>query len=196
MSRRKPPEPRLEKPAAATPLELAGLEQAVGRLGAVNERLANLEREFDGLDIQEADSQRLDALARRQQSIAATPLADGDRSLLDMAQAGENALRNDLDSLLKKNPELRSTALDAQARQAEHLAEAAHGWPSAAAPDPPDGDDLATSDPALEALAQAQGAIEEDAWGRAFEVDQPLAENGRGRLNSDGIRQAVEPIER
>ena len=30
----------------------------------------------------------------------------------------------------------------------------------------------------------------------AVVVDQPLGENGRGRLNTDGLRQAVEPIER
>ncbi len=175
---------------------VAGLEQAVGRLGAVNERLANLERDFDGLDIQEAQSQRLDALARRQQSIAATPLADGDRSLLDMAQAGENALRNELDALLKKNPELRSSALDLPTRQAEHLAEAARALAQRQRDLTRRTADLATKDPALLALAQAQRAIEADARRLAIEVDQPLAENGRGRLNSDGIRQAVEPIER
>ena len=41
-----------------------------------------------------------------------------------------------------------------------------------------------------------QRALEDDARRLAVEVDQPLAENGRGRLNADGIRQAVEPIER
>ena len=41
-----------------------------------------------------------------------------------------------------------------------------------------------------------QRDLEDDARKLAVVVDQPLGENGRGRLNTEGLRQAVEPIER
>jgi len=175
---------------------VAGLEQAAGRLAAVHERLGNLVSAFDGLDIQEAEIERLRDLARRQQAIAGTPLSGGDRSLLDMAQAGQNSLRNDLDSLLKKAPELRESALDAPTRQAERLAAAARALAERERNLTRRTADPAAKDRVLQALAQAQRALEDDARRVAIEVNQPLAENGRGRLNSDAIHQAVDPIER
>src|SRR5205807_5294361 len=48
----------------------------------------------------------------------------------------------------------------------------------------------------LKQLADEQRAIEDAARRLAVDVDTPLVENGRGRLNTDPIRQAVEPIER
>jgi hypothetical protein len=174
---------------------VASLEEASGRLGTVNERLANLQREFDGLDVQEAETLRLFALAKRQQAIAATPLADGDRSLFDLAQAEQNSLRNELDALLKGTPELRSSVLDAQIRQADRLASAARVLAERERDLTRRSGDLAAKNREFLALARAQRALEDDARRLAIEVDQPLAENGRGRLNADAIRQAALPIE-
>ena len=52
------------------------------------------------------------------------------------------------------------------------------------------------SDPALAALAGLQEDLEEDARRLALEVDGPLSENERGRLNTDAVRQPVEPLKR
>ena len=45
-------------------------------------------------------------------------------------------------------------------------------------------------------LAELQRELEDDARKLGVSVDQALGENGRGRLNTEGIRQAIEPIER
>ncbi len=49
---------------------------------------------------------------------------------------------------------------------------------------------------ALRKLAEEQRAVEEDARRLALDVDAPLAENARARLNIEPIRQAAAPLER
>jgi hypothetical protein len=175
---------------------VASLEQAGGRLAALSERLGGLERAFDGLDGKEAEFQKLRDLARRQEALAASELAGGNRSLLDMAQAGQNSLRNDLHSLLKNNPELRVVAVDSPARQAQRLADAARALAQRQRELSRSTTDRVAMNPALAALAKAQRALDADARRLAIEVDQPLAENSRARLNTDSIHQPISPIER
>ncbi|MFI5259254.1 MAG: hypothetical protein ACHQ01_06570, partial [Candidatus Limnocylindrales bacterium] len=175
---------------------LADFEQAAGRLGAVNERLDDLERKLVELGQSETGHRGLRELAERQKRIAAGAEATGDRALLDRLQARQNAVRNDLDALLKTAPELRSSVLDAQTRAAERLAGEARALAQRQREESRGATDLSKHGRALKDLADAQRALEDDARRLALEVDQPLAENGRGRLNADGIRQAAEPIER
>ncbi len=56
--------------------------------------------------------------------------------------------------------------------------------------------DLSKKSEAFKALADQQRALENDARRLALDVDTPLSESQRGRLNTEAIRQAVEPIER
>jgi hypothetical protein len=79
---------------------------------------------------------------------------------------------------------------DALARQAHALAERQRDLARAA------GALSSKKADVLKELAEAQRGIEDDARRLALEVDAPLAENGRGRLNTGVIRDAVEPIER
>jgi len=175
---------------------LADLEQAAGRLGAVNERLEDLGRKFGELGSTEAGLRRLRELAQRQQRIAASVEATGDRALLDRLQAQQIAVRRDLDALLMRAPELRSSVLDARTQEAERLAAAARALAERQREESRTATDLSKQGRALKDLADAQRALEDDARRLALEVDQPLAENGRGRLNADAIRQAAEPVER
>jgi len=175
---------------------LADLEQAAGRLGAVNERLEDLERKLGELGPSEAGPRRLRELAVRQKRIAASAEATIDRAQLDRLQAQQNAVRRDLDDLLKFAPELRARVLDSQTQEAERLAAAARALAQRQREESRAATDLSKQGRALDALAAAQRALEDDARRLALEVDQPLAENGRGRLNADSIRQAAEPIAR
>src|SRR5262249_13615273 len=109
---------------------LADLRLADARLGAVPVRLDELQRGLNALSEREADHRRLQALADRQAQVAdparnepeTAPRPAPDRARLDQIEAEQNAVRNDLDALLKKSPELRADVLAAQADEADALA--------------------------------------------------------------------------
>ncbi|HWE39706.1 MAG TPA: hypothetical protein VG406_24365 [Isosphaeraceae bacterium] len=173
---------------------LDDLRQADHRLAAVVQRLDDLQRQFDALARRDADLQRLRDLAGREEAIAdraGGPIAD-----LDRLRADQDAVQKDLDALLKKAPELRGDVLDAQAVEADALARKAHALAEAQREQARQAGEVAPQAGKLKELAEAQRALEEDARRLALEVDMPLAENGRGRLNTGVLRDAVEPIER
>ncbi len=175
---------------------LNDLRQADARLAAVSQRLDDLQRQFDALTRRDADMQRLGNLAEREAEIAKNAAEKAaDRAQLDRLQAEQAAVRNDLDNLLKSSPELRADVLTAQAGEADTLARRARELAARQREEARQATDLSTRKDALKALAEAQRALEDDARRLALEVDEPLAENWRGRVNIEAIRQAVEPIE-
>jgi hypothetical protein len=180
---------------------LADLRQADLRQGAVSTRLDELQRAFDALAERAAEGGQLQALADREAQAAerAEALADPhippDRARLDQLEAEQNAVRNELDALLKKSPELRAGVLSAQAGEAEALAHRARAVAERQREQSRQATDLSRKADVLKQLADEQRAIEDEARRLALDVDAPLVENARGRLNTEPIRQAAEPIE-
>jgi hypothetical protein len=179
------------------------LRQADTRLGAVSNRLEELQSDLNALADRQADRGRLQTLADRQAEVAGkADAAEGDdhvppdRARLDQLAAEQNAVKNGLDALLKKSPDLRVDVLDAQAVEAEALARRARELAAKQRLEARRATDLSKKAAPLKALADLQRALEDDARRLALDVDQPLAETGRGRLNTAPIRQAAEPIER
>ena len=118
---------------------LADLRQADSRLAAVSDRLEELQRDFNALAGRAAERRRLQALADRQAGARRQGRRREDapdRARLDQVAAEQNAVKNDLDDLLKKSPDLRADVLAAQAAEAETLARRAATWPSASATRP------------------------------------------------------------
>ena len=184
---------------------LGELRLADARMGAVSGRLDELQRQFDALAERDADRKHLQDLADRQALVAehaeaAAPpnpaAAPPDRAALDQLEAEQNRVRNDLEALLKKSPDLRADLLEAHLQEAEALAKLARAIAARQRDQARNAADLARKAAELKALAEDQRAIENDARRLALDVDNPLAENGRGRLNVDPLRQAAEPIER
>lgn len=177
----------------------AGLRLADARLNAVSLRLDELQRDLNTLAEREAEVRRLQALADRQAEVAAHAGGNEnapDRPQLDRIAAEQNAVRNELDALLKKSPDLRADVLAAEAEKAAALAQRARGLAERQRREARRATDLTDKAAALRALADEQRAVEEDARRLALDVDAPLAESGRGRLNVEPIRQAVGPLER
>ena len=176
---------------------LDDLRQADSRLAAVSQRLDALQQQFDGLNRRDGDLQKLSALADREAAIAQDAAAKaGDRAQLDRLQAEQGAVRKDLDNLVKQSPEMRADVLKAQATEAEALARRARQLADRQREEARTATDLSQRAEALKALAEAQRNLEDDARRLALEVDDPLAENWRGRLNVDALREAAGPIER
>ncbi|WP_020467130.1 hypothetical protein, partial [Singulisphaera acidiphila] len=111
-------------------------------------------------------------------------------------QAEQAAVQKELDALLKNSPTLRADVLAAQADEAESLARRARDLAARQREEARRSTDLSAQGKQLKELAEAQRALEDDARRLALEVDPPLAESGRGRLNTDPVHQAAEPIER
>ena len=185
---------RRERDSAARHM---GLARAVGRLAAVSERLDDLAHKLDAVAHEQAEMNRLSELAKRQEELAAaTQATAGDRAARDRVEAEQLAVRNELDALLKKTPALRGLVLEEEMRAAERLAARARDLAkrereeARRTVEPPKNVAL------LKELAEMQRDLEDDSRKLGVSVDQPLGENGRGRVNSEAIRQAVEPIER
>jgi hypothetical protein len=175
----------------------AGLERSAGRLAAVHERLDTLVRRFDAISQEGAKINRLSELAKRQESLADMARAiTGDRAQSDRVQAEQQAIRNELDALLKRTPALLSLAQGGQVKEAERLAKKARALADRQREESQRSGDLSKRGAELKDLAQQQRDLEDDARKLAVQVDQPLAENGRGRLNTEGIGKAALPIER
>ena len=175
---------------------LSDFQQAGNRLAGVGDRLDELQRKLDAQGKDDSQRGRLQALAARQQKIAEEAQTPGDRAQLDRLQSRQNAVRNDIDSLIRETPDLRGDLLQAEIREAERLAREARALSDRQREESRQAADPAQHAPELKALAEAQRALEDDARRLAMEVDQPLAENGRARLNTEEIRQAAETIER
>jgi hypothetical protein len=173
---------------------LVELRQADARLGALGNRLDEIRRRFDALAKLDQDRQKLRDLAAREDALAAK--ADQGAEEKDKLANDQDALRKALDELLAKSPGLRAGLLSAQAEEALKLAKTvralaekqrAESRKTAEAPK--------ASDPML-AIAKDQKDLEDDARRLALEVDDPLAENGRSRLDTEAVKRPVEPIER
>ncbi|WP_406698518.1 hypothetical protein V5E97_06515 [Singulisphaera sp. Ch08] len=176
---------------------LNDLRQADSRLAAVSSRLDDLQRRFDALARGEAELQQLRDLASREASLADQAADEAaDRDQLDRLQAEQAAVQKDLEALLKNSPALRADVLAAQAAEAESLSRRARDLAARQRDEARLATDLSAQGKQLKALAEAQRALEDDARRLALEVDPPLAESGRGRLNTDPLHQAAEPIER
>jgi hypothetical protein len=174
-----------------------GLERAVGRLGAVHERLQDLTRQFEVAGREEAEIGRLNELAKREEALAAlAQTTNGDRAGSDRVQAEQQAVRNELDDLLRKTPALRALVLGEQVGEAERLAGRARALADRQREESRRTVETRKHAAELKELAEMQRDLEDDARKLAVVVDQPLGENGRGRVNTEGLRQAVEPIER
>ncbi len=173
------------------------LRQAGNRLAAVGERLDDLQRKLETQDQNTARRGKLHELADRQQRLAdEAAAAPKGRVELDRLQARQNAVRNELDGLVRQTPNLRGALLEAEAREADRLARAARDLAGRQREETRRASDPAQHAAELKALADAQRALEDDARRFALDVNPTLAENGRGQLNVEEIRQAVEPIER
>ncbi len=179
---------------------LSELRQADSRLGAVTARLEELQRGFNTLAEREADRRRLQALADRQSQVADKAgdenHPDPDRARLDQLAAEQNAVKTDLDALLKKSPELRADVMAGHAAEADELARRARALAERQREEARRATDLSKKSEVFKALADQQRALEDDARRLALDVDTPLSESQRGRINTEAIRQAVEPIER
>ncbi len=184
--------------ADAAARRLADLRQADSRLAAVSDRIEELQRGLNALTERAADRRRLQALADRQARAAneADDAGAADRARLDKADADQKAVQKDLDELLRKSPELRADVLAAQADEAEDLAHRARAVAERQRAEARTATDLSKKAATLKALAEEQRAIEDDARRLALDVNTPLAEAGRNGLNTDPVRQAIEPIER
>jgi hypothetical protein len=171
---------------------LNDLRQADHRLAALGQRLDELKREFDALARRDADFQRLRALAGREEALAASARA---QTPVDQLQAEQIAIQKDLDALLKKSPELRGDVLAEQADQADILARKAHELAGREREEARRSGDTANQAGPLAKLAELQRALEDDARRLALDVDAPLVESGRGRLNTSVVHDAVAPLE-
>jgi hypothetical protein len=173
------------------------LREADSRLGAVGERLEELQRKFDELAKHGNDRQRLNRLAEREDALARRAAELGpaaDRARLDRMQAEQKAVENELDALLRESPDLRASVLEARAARADELAKRARTLADRQRNEARRGTDLSRQAAALKALAAEQRAIEDDARRLAVEIDRPLAENGRARVNTEALRQPVAAI--
>ncbi|HEX8203602.1 MAG TPA: hypothetical protein VF590_24210, partial [Isosphaeraceae bacterium] len=179
---------------------LADLQQADARLGAVGERLDELQRRLDALARGDDGRRNLRALAEREDRLAALAAALRDnraeRARLDQIHAEQDRLRRDLEELLRQSPELRAEVLAAHAREAADLADRARDLARRQREQARQTAELPRQSPALKALAAAQRQLEADARRLALDVQAPLEENGRGRLNTEAIGRAAEPIAR
>jgi hypothetical protein len=178
---------------------LDDLKQADNRLAAVRARLDDLQRLFDALARQDEDRRRLRALAERQDDLAAQAArlaGQGDPARLEQIQNEQARLTREVDELAKQSPSLRAELLEAKAKEASALAERARELADHQRAEARQTAGLNRDDPRLRALAKAQQALEDDARRLAMQVDQPLQEEGRGRLNAEALHRPLDPIER
>ena len=174
-----------------------GIERAAGRLAVVSERLGDLTRKLDGKAREAAEMNRLGELAKREEELAAAAReTNGDRASRDRVAAEQQAVRNELDALLRNTPALRGLVLEGELREAERLAGRARALAEREREEAARTVEPLKQAARLKELAKLQRELEDDARKLAVSVDQPLTENFRGRLNAEALRQAIEPIER
>ncbi|WP_435020933.1 hypothetical protein TA3x_002098 [Tundrisphaera sp. TA3] len=170
------------------------LRAAPARLDAARDKVDGLRRRLDALAKLADDRRKLGDLAAREDGLAARaaePGSDAARLREDQEQ-----VRRQLDDLLTRAPALRAGLLQAQAGEAAQLAEQARQLADRQRAEARRGAEADPADARLVALAEAQRAIEEDARRLAAEVDEPLAENARPRLDAEAVRRPAEPLAR
>jgi DNA repair exonuclease SbcCD ATPase subunit len=136
--------PRDARPARRAPDaagRLADLQQADARLGAVQDRLEELQRRLDALARLDADRRRLRELARRAERLAAlaAALKDGpaaDRARLDQLQAEQEQLRRDLEDCCGNPPSSAPRSWPPTPARPRGWPTAPGPWPSASASRP------------------------------------------------------------
>ena len=185
--------------AADAGKRMADLRTSDDRLAAVQTRLEELQRKFDELTRLDDDRRKLREMAERQDDLAkrADELAKSeDRSELENVQQEQERLRKELDEMARRSPELRAEALAARAREADDLARKTRELAERQREEARKTADPAGREARLKALAELQRKVEDDARRLALEVDRPLEENGRARLDAGALARAVEPLER
>ena len=181
---------------------LADLRLADARLGGVSERLEELQRNLDALVRRDLDRQKLDQLADRQSKVVdqldKLESNTHDRARIDRVRAEQDKVKNELDNLVKNSPDLRAELLASSIKEAGDLAKRAHDLADRQRQQARQATDLTKAEKiaALQRLADDQRAIETEARKLALDVDQPLSEAGRSRVNTEVIRRPAEPIER
>ncbi len=178
---------------------LTHLRAADDRLASVQVRLDELQRRFDELAKLDDDRRKLRELAEKQDELAkkAEEMADSDdRAALEKLQQEQDQLRAQADELARRSPELKAEALAARAKEADDLARRARELAERQREEARKTADPAGRDARLNDLAEAQRRIEDAARRLALQVDRPLEENGRGRLDAGALARPIEPIER
>ena len=173
---------------------LVELRQADARLGALGNRLDEIRRRFDALAKLDLDRQKLRDLAAKEDALAAK--ADQGAEEKARIAAEQDELRKALDALLNQSPGLRAGLLNAQAEDASKLAKEARALAEKQRAEARRTTEATRASTPLLEIARAQKELEDDARRLALEVDEPLAENGRSRLDTDAVKRGVEPIER
>ncbi len=98
--------------------------------------------------------------------------------------------------MLTQSPGLRANLLVAQSEEAAKLAQKARALAEKQRAEARKTSEAPRTSTPLQELAQAQKDLEDDARRLALEVDEPLGENGKSRLDTEAVQRAVEPIER
>ena len=173
---------------------LVELRQADARLGALGGRLDEIRRRFDALAKLDLDRQKLRDLAAKEDALAAQA-ALGDAGKAKLA-AEQEELRKALDALLAQSPGLRAGLLAVQSDEAIKLAKEARALAEKQRAESRKTTEAPRASTPLLEIARDQKELEDDARRLALEVDDPLAENGRARLDTDAVRRPVDPIER
>lgn len=177
---------------------LEELKKADTSLAAVVGRLEELQRRFEEASRAEDDRNRLAALANDQERLAeqAGEIPAGDRARLDQAQAEQGRLARELEETLNRSPDLKADALAQRVQDAEELSREARQLADRQREAARRTADLSGRAAELRALVDQQRSLEDDARRFALQVDTPLSENGRGRLNTDALAAPVEPLSR
>jgi hypothetical protein len=185
--------------ASDAPKRVQELQQAGLRLNVVSTKLDELLRKFDELARRDDDRRRLRVLAERQNDLADQvdkAAKNADSRAIDPILAEQERLRRELDELLKNSPALRAEALNAQAREADELAVRARALAAKQREEARRTTNDNARRSALKALTEQERAVEDDARRLALVIDEPLAQNGRGRTDVDALTRTTETIER
>jgi hypothetical protein len=177
----------------------AALEQVVEKLGIVIWKVEELKRKFDELARLDDDRRRLLELARREDELAMRAdlaATAGQRPELEALAREQERLRGELDEYLKNAPSPRAEVLTAQAQEADALAAQARALAEKQRDEARRTADDGPRSAAVKALAARQRALEDDARRLAVRLDEPLAQNSRGRMNVDVLARTGDAIER
>jgi hypothetical protein len=177
---------------------LADLRLADSRVGAVETRLDELIRKFDELAKEEDDRRRLQLLAENQEDLAARAedLADSrrDPAALEALRHEQDALRQQVDEIARRSPDLKAELLRRQAEEADELARAARELAARQRAQERQTAESPARQALLREIAREQEALVHDARRLALDVDAPLQDNSRGKINLDPLTQPIDPL--
>ena len=177
------------------------MKAADNRQAALQNRLNEFQKSFEEASRASKDRGKLAGLAERQQALAeqARGLAEqpmADRATLDQLDVEQAKLARELGEIMSRSPELKAEALAARARAAETLVDETRALAEKQRQEARQTGDVSAWAGPLRELAQAQAELEADARRLAADVDVPLGENERGRVNVSTLTNAREAIER